>query len=167
MHDCLLLAVPTTNTLLQGGNVYDIPPAMYKASAAAINGSIFILYGGRVDTSEGTHRQFHSCMPTYDLLACTTQKTCTKVLFFLNIDSVLQQCTSRVTIYIAGTILLRDLYILDLRNDVNTWRKVDLQPSKAQKSFTLLAPFDSKLQIVGQDLVITASGGLRACAPAS
>jgi hypothetical protein len=61
---------------------------------------------------------------------------------------------------------MNSLYILDLRNDVNTWRKVDLQPSKAQKSFTLLAPFDSKLQIVGQDLVITASGGLTACAPA-
>jgi hypothetical protein len=66
----------------------------------------------------------------------------------------------------AGIELLNGLYILDLRNGVNTWRKVDLQPSAAQQSFTLLHPWDSKLEMVGQDLVIRASGGLRACAPA-
>jgi hypothetical protein len=67
---------------------------------------------------------------------------------------------------VAGTQLLNDLYILDLRNSINTWRKVSLVPSTDQGDFTLLSPFDSKLQIVDGDLVITATGGLRLCAHA-
>jgi hypothetical protein len=55
-HASLLFTRDDKDTLLQGsGSLSDIPPAMYKASSVAINEHIFIMYGGRTDTTDGMH----------------------------------------------------------------------------------------------------------------